>query len=132
MTVATLRTLDNYNTVAAFLGSRATKNVAGNTAAHRLDEETVAIRYHNTFIAKFYAAPVASSVGDEIHPIVAEYTTGGWESSTTMTRLNHVIPMPHRVGIRQGDAKLLDSNLKKGQDFRTIVLTATGEMLVKS
>lgn len=132
MTVATLNTLDNYSAVAAYLGSRASKNVAGNTAAHRLDEETVAIRYHNTFIAKFFATPVASSVGAEIHPIVAEYTTGGWESATTMTRLNHVIPMPHRVGIRQGDAKLLDSNLKKGQDFRTIVHTATGEMLVKS
>lgn len=132
MTVATLRTLNNYTAVAAFLGSRDTKNVAGNTTAHRLDAETVAIRYHNTFIAKFYDFPVACYVGDAVHPIVAEYTTGGWESATTMTRLNHVIPMPHRVGIRQGDAKLLDSNLKKGQDFHTIVLTATGEMLVKS
>lgn len=132
MTVSTLRLMTNYSAVAGFLGSRDSKNIAGNTSAHRLDDETVAIRYHNTFIAKFYATPVAAFVDGNVRPIVAEYTTGGWASSTTMTRLNHVIPMPYRVGIRQGDAKLLDSDLKKGRDFQTIALTATGEMLIKS
>ena len=57
---------------------------------HYVDKpKPIAVRYHNTYIATFH------------HDGTLVLNTGGWHTSTTKTRLNHLLP--DRLAIHQQD-----------------------------
>lgn len=82
----------SYAAAQAALGSRDSKRIGHNTTVHRLYGSTgYAVRYHSTDIL---------TMRDDGS---VELSTGGWDTITTKTRLNALLPGPysihgHRIG----------------------------------
>jgi hypothetical protein len=68
-----------YGSLSNFLDGRESKKLGNNTIVHKIDEGTVAIKYHNTNILKINQENVVT------------ISTGGWETTTTKDRLNQFL-----------------------------------------
>ncbi len=68
-----------YRSLSNFLDGRESKKLGNNTIVHRLDGDTVAIKYHNTNILKINQENIVT------------LSTGGWETTTTKDRLNQFL-----------------------------------------
>lgn len=69
-------TIRSYTDASAFLGNRAKRNVEYATVLHRIDGDSIAVRYHSTDIVTYYQS------GQTV------LTSGSWHSPTTKDRLN--------------------------------------------
>jgi hypothetical protein len=68
----------NYVEAAEKLGSRDSRKVGNNTYLERLDDETIGLRLHSTYVVKFHS--------DESVTL----DSGGWQTVTTKERMNWV------------------------------------------
>jgi hypothetical protein len=68
----------NYVTAAEKLGSRDSRKVGNNTYLERLDDETIGLRLHSTYVVKFHANGHVT------------LDSGGWQTVTTKERMNWV------------------------------------------
>jgi hypothetical protein len=65
----------NYVTAAEKLGSRDSRKVGNNTYLERLDDETIGLRLHSTYVVKFHADGSVT------------LDSGGWQTVTTKERM---------------------------------------------
>jgi hypothetical protein len=75
--------INSYADAVARLDGRDSVKLKGNTSLVRLDADTVAVRFHETFIVKY------DSKGFELN-------TGGWKTPTTKARMNEFGPVSVR------------------------------------
>lgn len=68
-----------YGVLSDLIGQKGSKQIGNNTIAHRLDDNTVAIKYHRTNILKINQDNTVT------------ISTGGWETTTTKDRLNQFL-----------------------------------------
>ena len=68
-----------YRSLSNLIDGRESKKIGNNTIVHRLDDDTVAIKYHRTNILKINQENVVT------------ISTGGWETTTTKDRLNQFL-----------------------------------------
>ena len=68
-----------YRSLSYLIDGRESKKIGNNTIVHRLDDDTVAIKYHRTNILKINQENVVT------------ISTGGWETVTTKDRLNQFL-----------------------------------------
>lgn len=70
----------SFGEAVAFLDGRDDVAIMGNTRLIRLDEHTVAVRFHNTYIVTFHRD---GSI---------DLNSGGWQTVTTKARINSFLP----------------------------------------
>ena len=68
-----------YGSLSNIIDGRESKKIGNNTIVHRLDDDTVAVKYHRTNILKINSNNVVT------------ISTGGWETITTKDRLNQFL-----------------------------------------
>lgn len=68
-----------YGSISDLIGDKDSKQIGHNTIVHRLDDNTVAVKYHRTNILKINQDNTVT------------ISTGGWETSTTKDRLNQFL-----------------------------------------
>ena len=68
-----------YGSLSDLISEKGSKQIGHNTIVHRIDDSTVAVKYHRTNILKI----------SEDNTVTI--STGGWETSTTKDRLNQFL-----------------------------------------
>lgn len=113
-----LPNVQSYDEALKFLGKRESKRMAYATVAHRIylpsetiePEFAVAVKHHNTDIVTYYP-------DDEI-----ELQTGGWDSATTVNRMNQLTPSFIRVNLRRDDTIVTDLRTKVEHAISTFTI----------
>ena len=80
------------------LGKRSEKKIGNNTVLRRLSNGDIAIRYHYTDI-------ITINIMDNI-----KVNTGGWDTSTTIQRLNKLLPDNVHLYKKKGELFIKGSN----------------------
>lgn len=93
MTVSFASAPTNYLDALAFLNGKSSRKLAHNTIMHQTHDGNIHIQYHATNIITYKASGIV------------QFTTGGWDTTTTTQRLNLIASrMGFRIFIRQGVA----------------------------
>lgn len=88
----------DYSELANFLGNKAHRPVKGKvaTSIERLENDAIAVYYHNTAVITFYPDGRI------------RLKTDGWETQTTKERINQYLPRDLKVYSVKREWKLID------------------------
>jgi len=87
-----------YEKLKEFLGSRDEKKIGNNTIIHKTLDGKIAIKYHRTDIMTISQLDTMT------------LNTGGWETRTTIGRLNQLLPNNVAIFMRKGIAYIKGAN----------------------
>lgn len=87
-----------YEKLKDFLGSRDERKVGNNTILHKTLDGKIAIKYHRTDIMTISQLDTMT------------LNTGGWETRTTIGRLNQLLPNNVDIFMRKGIAHIKGAN----------------------
>lgn len=108
------------------LGNKARQKLQANTYIERLDDDTIGVLYHRTYVVKIHCNETI------------ELDTGGWETVTTKDRINNVLSsLFNGLSVRRrpsvfsklGEFFLTESIGQKIEFFNHMVLNAQGRCI---
>ena len=89
----------DFNDLVEYLGGKSSKKIGHNTFVEQIDEFTIGIKYHRTYIVKMDPTGVLT------------VSTGGWETSTTKERLNQFLGCRNvRIFQKKGEWYIVGTN----------------------
>lgn len=89
----------------SYLNRKDAVKIANNTYLERLDENTIGVRLHATYVIKFHR--------DEKERETTELNSGGYLSATTKERLNRYIPEGSTIVQSKGVWRYLANDVAK-------------------
>jgi len=109
-----------YGSLSNIIDGRESKIIGNNTIVHRLDDDTVAIKYHSTNILKINSNNVVT------------ISTGGWETITTKDRLNQFLSCRGFGIFQKKGTWYIRGNDKTFEYEDGIKISANGDLIIAS
>lgn len=105
-----------YEGLNSYLGNRTEKKIANNTTIRRLSSGEIAIKYHYTDI-------LTVNILDNI-----KVKTGGWNTRTTIDRLNQLLPKNVHLYTKKGNLFIKGAN-GTFEFVEGMIVTQNGDVL---